>query len=59
MISAFEKSIIFLDNGVWSDSVTTFINASTCNICLLPQNPPVLFDIELPVGVTKESFFQV
>ena len=46
----------FLDYGIWTDGVTTYANASTCDLRYIPKNPPILFDIELPNGVTKESF---
>ena len=44
------------DYGIWTDGTTKFINASTCNIRTIPVNPPVIFDIDLPKGKTKESF---
>ncbi|XP_064489974.1 metallophosphoesterase domain-containing protein 1-like [Ornithodoros turicata] len=39
--------------GITSDGQTTFINASICNIQYRPVNPPIIFDIPLPQGVTK------
>lgn len=39
--------------GITSDGKIIFINASTCDINYLPNNPPIVFDISLPKGVTK------
>ncbi|KAL1456244.1 hypothetical protein WDU94_000989 [Cyamophila willieti] len=40
--------------GITSDGRIIFINASTCDINYLPTNPPIVFDIPLPPGVTKD-----
>uniref|UniRef100_A0A336LFB0 CSON010335 protein n=1 Tax=Culicoides sonorensis TaxID=179676 RepID=A0A336LFB0_CULSO len=40
--------------GISSDGKIIFINASTCDINYLPNNPPIVFDIALPKGVSKE-----
>ncbi|XP_055704128.1 UPF0046 protein C25E10.12 [Phlebotomus papatasi] len=40
--------------GVTSDGKIIFINASTCDINYLPNNPPVVFDITLPPGFTRD-----
>ncbi|XP_064594814.1 metallophosphoesterase MPPED2-like [Liolophura sinensis] len=39
--------------GVTTDGVTTYINASTCTLQYKPRNPPIIFDIPLPEGVSK------
>lgn len=41
--------------GITSDGKIIFINASTCDINYLPNNPPIVFDISLPRGVVKED----
>ncbi|XP_013381694.1 metallophosphoesterase MPPED2 [Lingula anatina] len=41
--------------GVTTDGTTTFINASTCTLRYKPTNPPILFDLPLPEGYTKEN----
>lgn len=40
--------------GITSDGKIIFINASTCDINYLPHNPPVVFDITLPPGFSKD-----
>lgn len=40
--------------GITSDGKIIFINASTCDINYLPNNPPIVFDISLPNGRSKE-----
>ncbi|XP_039289427.1 UPF0046 protein C25E10.12 [Nilaparvata lugens] len=40
--------------GVTSDGRIIFINASTCDINYLPHNPPIVFDISLPPGHSKD-----
>jgi hypothetical protein len=40
--------------GITSDGRIIFINASTCDLNYLPTNPPIVFDIALPPGVTKD-----
>jgi len=39
--------------GVTTDGVTTFINSSSLNQHYQPVNRPVIFDLPLPPGVTK------
>jgi len=39
--------------SITTDGVTTFINASSLDICYKPVNRPVIFDIPLPPGITK------
>ena len=42
--------------GVRSDGQTTFIiNASICNVNGLPNNKPIVFDIEIPEGYSKNK----
>ncbi|KAL5010174.1 hypothetical protein ScPMuIL_012479 [Solemya velum] len=41
--------------GVLSDGYTTYINASTCNLRYKPENPPIIFDVPLPAGCTKDE----
>ena len=41
--------------GMTTDGVTKFINAATCNKKLDPCNQPIIFDIELPTGFTKDD----
>lgn len=31
--------------GVTSDGITTYVNASTCNLEYKPVNPPIVFDV--------------
>jgi hypothetical protein len=35
--------------GVTTDGHTKFINASTCTLRYKPVNPPIVFDIPIPV----------
>ncbi|XP_011873254.1 PREDICTED: UPF0046 protein C25E10.12 isoform X3 [Vollenhovia emeryi] len=39
--------------GISSDGKIIYINASTCDLNYLPNNPPIVFDITLPPGVQK------
>ncbi|XP_050708901.1 metallophosphoesterase domain-containing protein 1-like isoform X2 [Eriocheir sinensis] len=39
--------------GVTSDGKIIFINASTCNINYVPINPPIVFDVPIPLGFSK------
>ena len=36
----------YLAYGVYTDSTTTFINASTCDRKYNPINPPIIVDLE-------------
>jgi hypothetical protein len=45
--------IFLLAYGAFSDGTTTYINASTCNLRYKPIQPPFIFDIALPEGVSK------
>ena len=38
-----------------SDGKVVFVNASTCDINYMPSNKPVVFDIPLPKGHSKEG----
>lgn len=40
--------------GITSDGKIIFVNASTCDINYLPHNHPVVFDITLPSGISKD-----
>lgn len=40
--------------GITSDGKIIFVNASTCDINYLPNNPPIVFDIALPNGQVKD-----
>lgn len=40
--------------GITSDGKVIFVNASTCDINYLPNNSPIVFDITLPNGRTKD-----
>ncbi|CAN8023152.1 unnamed protein product [Ixodes persulcatus] len=42
-------------HGVTTDGQTTFINASICDFKYRPVNPPILFDLPLPEGFSKDS----
>lgn len=44
---------VFPGYGVTSDGKIIFINASTCDINYIPNNPPVVFDIPLPPSHIK------
>lgn len=41
--------------GITSDGKIIFINASTCDINYLPHNLPVVFDVVLPPGASKDA----
>lgn len=41
--------------GTRSDGRTVFINASICDLAYNPSNKPIVFDIPLPAGQTKEN----
>jgi hypothetical protein len=38
---------------MWTDSATTYINASICNVKYRPINSPIIFDLTLPHGFKK------
>jgi hypothetical protein len=40
--------------GQWTDGATTFVNAAACDRKYRPVQAPVLVDIEVPRGRTKE-----
>lgn len=42
--------------GITSDGRVIFVNASTCDLSYLPNNIPIVFDICLPKGFTKEDY---
>ena len=48
-------SIFFIGYGITSDGATTFINAATCDERYMAVNPPIVFDIPVPPGFTKEG----
>ena len=41
--------------GISTDGTTTFINAATCDERYAPINPPVVFDLPVPPGYTKDG----
>jgi hypothetical protein len=41
--------------GITTDGFTTYINASNCTLRYRAENPPVIFDMTLPSGFTKED----
>ena len=41
--------------GITTDGSTTFINAATCDERYAQINPPVVFDLPLPLGYTKDG----
>lgn len=41
--------------GMSTDGVTTFINAASCTKGYKLENPPIIFDIPLPAGQSKDS----
>ncbi|XP_039287782.1 UPF0046 protein C25E10.12 [Nilaparvata lugens] len=41
--------------GVTSDGHTIYVNASTCNVKYAAVNPPIVFDVPLPPGFTKDG----
>ena len=55
---AVDSIIVYLPSaahGVSTDGHTVYINAATCNTYYLPCQPPFIFDIPLPPGVTKDD----
>lgn len=40
--------------GITSDGQIIFVNGSTCDINYLPNNPPIVFDVQLPPNASKE-----
>ncbi|RZF43641.1 hypothetical protein LSTR_LSTR009238 [Laodelphax striatellus] len=44
--------------GVTSDGQTIYVNASTCNVKYVAVNPPIVFDVPLPPGFTKDGSVQ-
>uniref|UniRef100_A0A1A9ZKL1 Calcineurin-like phosphoesterase domain-containing protein n=1 Tax=Glossina pallidipes TaxID=7398 RepID=A0A1A9ZKL1_GLOPL len=40
--------------GITSDGRVIYVNASTCDINYLPNNPPIVFDVALPPGIRKD-----
>ena len=47
--------VYFLGYGVTSDGFTDFINASICTVNYKPANAPIIFDLPLPVGRSKDE----
>ena len=45
----------FVGYGITTDGVTTYINASNCDERYIAVNPPIVFDIPVPPGFTKEG----
>ena len=41
--------------GISTDGTTTYINAATCDERYAPINPPVVFDLPVPPGYTKDG----
>ena len=41
--------------GVRSDGRTVFINASLCDLNYMPTNKPIVVDIPIPPGFSKDS----
>lgn len=41
--------------GITSDGKVIYVNASTCDINYLPNNPPIVFDVILPANVVKDD----
>ncbi|XP_037939419.1 metallophosphoesterase domain-containing protein 1 [Teleopsis dalmanni] len=39
--------------GITSDGRIIYVNASTCDINYIPNNPPIVFDVTLPPGMRK------
>jgi hypothetical protein len=46
---------LFLGYGMTTDGVTTFINAASCTKGYTLLNPPIIFDVPIPDGQSKES----
>lgn len=44
--------------GVSSDGHTTFINASTCTVTYTPSNIPLVFDVHIPKGHSKDELLK-
>lgn len=42
-------------NGITTNNITTFINASICNHNLDPINYPIIFDLPLKEGISKDA----
>ncbi|XP_062610153.1 metallophosphoesterase MPPED2-like isoform X2 [Saccostrea cucullata] len=45
--------------GMTSDGFTTFINASTCTRRYKPTNSPIVFDLDIPEGHSKEELLHM
>ena len=45
--------------GMWTNKQTTFINASVCSNMYKPDHDPIVFDLPLPSGYTREDFAQL
>ena len=44
--------------GLTTDGCTTFINASTCSWKYKPDYPPIIFDLPIPEGHSKDELLQ-
>jgi len=47
--------VFFPDYGTTKYRDTVYINASTCTKQITPTNKPIIFDIRLPSGYTKDD----
>lgn len=41
---------------MWSDGTTIYVNAAICTLQYKADQAPIIFDIELPEGVSKADF---
>jgi len=45
--------------GITTDGQTEFINASTCNLRYKPIHPPIIFDVPIPEGHSKDELLSI
>ncbi|XP_071156969.1 metallophosphoesterase MPPED2-like [Mytilus edulis] len=45
--------------GIISDGFTTFVNSSTCTFSYTPSNAPVVFDLSIPKGHSKDELLEL
>ena len=44
---------------MWTNGTTTFLNAAICSHKYKPDHDPIVFDVPLPKGYTREDFAQL
>lgn len=48
-------AVLITGYGIASDGRTTFINSSSCTVTYTPSNIPIVFDVPIPKGHSKDE----